>query len=125
MISSLIFNLEKKFEKIGAKVSVVFVSDRRPGRWRAWQQSVPVRVNIITKKGKEQFELAIGKNLADKLADNLDLTVLEVLPKERHLVLLAKQTDRQGNVVSKDHFLCGHDERHFFVASVQAVGFLD
>ncbi len=49
------------------------------------------------------------------------MSVLEVQAKELHLVLLAKQFDDSGQAITKDHFLCGHDERHLFVASVGPV----
>ena len=109
MHSTTFSNLETTFEKIGAKVSIIFVGDR--------QQFVPARLNIITKRGIEQFEIAIHREAANRL----DLCVLQVLPRERHLVLLAKQWDSDGAVVSKNHFLCGHEERHYFVATVQSV----
>ncbi len=109
-------NLEKTFEKIGAAVSVVFVTNHRT-RGRVTLEQPPARLNVITKKGKELFEIAIRKDVADRL----DLSVLEVLPKDRHLVLLSKQLNDKGDVVTKNHFLCGHDERHLFVASVESV----
>src|SRR3954462_6916857 len=46
------------------------------------------------------------------LASSLDLAVLQVQPQERHLVLLVK------NAEAKDRFLCGHDEREWFIAAV-------
>ena len=109
-------NLEKTFEKIGAKVKIVLAENRRNGPMIERQQ-IAVRLNVITKNGKELFEISIRKDVVDKL----DLFVLEVLPKERHLVLLARQLDSNGQVVTKNHFLCGHDERHLFVAAVDSV----
>lgn len=41
-----------------------------------------------------------------------DINVLDVQPAERHLLLLV----RDGKDKSK--FLCGHDERHWFVAGI-------
>jgi len=109
-------NLEKTFEKIGAELEIVFAKGRRLGNTRTTQPS-PARLNIITKNGKEHFEIALEKDLANKV----ELSVLEVQPKDRHLVLLAKQIDNSGQTVTKDHFLCGHDERHLFVAAVGPV----
>ena len=44
---------------------------------------------------------------------SLGLTVLQVQPQERHLVLLVRESKW------KDRFLCGHDEREWFVAAVR------
>src|SRR5205807_4805966 len=41
-----------------------------------------------------------------------EIAVLDVQPADRHLLLLV----REGNDKSK--FLCGHDERHWFVAGI-------
>lgn len=105
--------LYKAFEKIGAEVKIVTLgavprfSDVPP----------PVRLNVITINGKEMFEVAIREDVSA----NLDLSVLEIQPKERHLVLLARQLDNDGKAVEKNHFLCGFDERHLFVAAVGPV----
>lgn len=107
----MISNLRAMFRKIGAEVCFVGISPReRPN-------GKPVRLNIVNRDGKEQFEVAV-RNDENRM---LDVTVLEVLPADRHLVLLARQLDSDGRVLSKDHFLCGHDERHLFVAAVKAV----
>jgi hypothetical protein len=42
--------------------------------------------------------------------------VVDVAPRDRHLLLLV----RQG--AEKSKFVCGHDERHWFVAAVPEVG---
>ena len=53
---------------------------------------------------------------ADEAAD---VDVLDVQPKDRHLLLMVRQpADRPGLPDTKDKFLCGHDERHWFVAGV-------
>ena len=51
--------------------------------------------------------------------DTVSLSVLDHKPKNRHLLLMAKDAVNSrhiANVTSK--FLCGHDERDWFVASV-------
>jgi hypothetical protein len=40
------------------------------------------------------------------------LEVVDVRPRERHLLLLVRDGDE------KSEFLCGHDERHWFVAAI-------
>lgn len=47
--------------------------------------------------------------------DRLEVLVLQARPEERHLLLLVKQT---GSRAERDRFLCGHDEREWFVAAV-------
>lgn len=54
------------------------------------------------------FELRVPTSVEP----TLELAVLQVQPKDRHLVLLIKKPQ------TKDRFLCGHDEREWFVAAV-------
>lgn len=109
-------NLDKAFRKIGAQAKVVIAKDGIVNnRW--FSQSTPVRLNVITDNGYEQFEIAIRKDILDAL----ELTILEIKPKDEHLLLLARQLDNKGVAVEKHRFLCGRDERHLFVASVAAV----
>ncbi|MCE9568046.1 MAG: hypothetical protein K8U57_39090, partial [Planctomycetes bacterium] len=54
----------------------------------------------------EFFEIATRPGIA------AEITVLDVQPADRHLLLLV----REGKEKSK--FLCGHDERHWFVAGI-------
>lgn len=107
----MICNLQEKFQKIGAEVKIVPMIRRR------WSTETPISLDVITIRGKELFEIAIQENATEQI----DVSVLEVKKEERHLVLLVKHLDRDGTVINKDHFLCGHDERHLFVASVAAV----
>jgi hypothetical protein len=46
----------------------------------------------------------------------VEFDVLQAQPDKRHLLLLAKS--KVGREVHKDRFLCGHDEREWFVAAV-------
>lgn len=112
----MLSSLEKMFDKIGAKVRIVYVDSNL--RVRDASTRIPsTRLNIINENQEEIFEIAIRKDLSG----NIDLSVLEVKPLDRHLVLLSRQVDEKGAVISKNHFLCGHDERHLFVASVDSV----
>ncbi|PYU63414.1 MAG: hypothetical protein DMG56_09875 [Acidobacteria bacterium] len=47
-----------------------------------------------------------------------EVVVLNVQPREKHLLLLSRQFDEQGRFLAKQKFLCGHDERHWFVAAI-------
>ena len=53
--------------------------------------------------------------MPEHLRDSLDLTVMQSEPKLRHLLLLVRKTADQPQL---DRFLCGHDEREWFVAAV-------
>ncbi len=112
----MIPNLKEKFRKIGARVDIAFV-DATQRRGFSTFRNPPASLNILNDKKENFFQINIRKDVSE----TLDVSVLEVLPKDKHLVLLARQIDVDGNVISKDHFLCGQDERHFFVASVGKV----
>ena len=92
--------LDIKFARIGARLKV---ADRPPRRGRpAGVVSLDVRAD---RKG-EFFEIVRPQGTAAEVA------VLDVRPADRHLLLLV----REGKDKSK--FLCGHDERHWFVAGI-------
>ena len=104
----MISNLDKPFKKIGAEIKIGDTTRRIAS---------PITMNIINNDGVERFELLFRKGVAREY----ELSVLEVKAAERHLVLLARRLDSNGTVVAKNHFLCGHDERHLFVANVDSV----
>ena len=66
----------------------------------------------IQRDGKgEFFELRVPTHLSD----TLDVTVMQSEPKQRHLLLFVR---KPGDKPQLDRFLCGHDEREWFVAAV-------
>jgi hypothetical protein len=88
--------LERRFAAVGARVKVA------GGLCRG-----EPRINIRSDARGEYFELWFaGRGQA------VELEVVDVHPRDRHLLLLA----RIG--LEKSKFLCGHDERHWFVAAV-------
>jgi hypothetical protein len=98
--------IQRKFEKLGARA--IF---RRRATHRLAMAAGPVTIDIGRDRRGEYFEIR-----ADAGAD---LEVLDVQPKDRHLVLMARQpAARPGLPDVKDKFLCGHDERHWFVAAL-------
>jgi hypothetical protein len=88
--------LERRFAAVGARVKVA------EGPWRG-----EPRIDVRTDARGEYFDIrfAVGEG-------GVELEVVDVQPRDRHLLLLA----RTGEEKSK--FLCGHDERHWFVAAV-------
>src|SRR3984957_8913369 len=92
--------LDTKFARIGARLKVAERPTRRsrtPGVF-----SLDVQAD---RKG-EFFEIVRQPGAEAEIA------VLDVQPADRHLLLLV----REGK--DKSRFLCGHDERHWFVAGI-------
>ncbi|HEV3261866.1 MAG TPA: hypothetical protein VG013_33760, partial [Gemmataceae bacterium] len=91
-------SLHSKFARIGARLKV---ADRPTRRSRtAGVLSLDVQAD---RKG-EFFEI-VGRSGAE-------VAVLDVQPADRHLLLLVRENGE------KHKFLCGHDERHWFVAGI-------
>jgi len=91
--------LERQFESIGARVKT---SALRQG---------DLRMNVLSDRHGEYFDVQINPESV------IDVFALSTDPRDRHLLLLAKTQDEKG-VAQKQRFLCGHDERAWFVASV-------
>lgn len=73
---------------------------------------------------REDFVLDIERNpreeqfilrLRESAADSVEFFAVDIRPKRRHLLLVAKLRMPLGEP-EKRKFLCGHDERHWFVA---------
>jgi hypothetical protein len=93
-------SLSTKFERIGARLR--FAAPRpRFGRTAA-----AVSLDVRSDHKGEFFEVALRPG-ADP-----EIEPLDVRPADRHLLLLVRE-DR-----TKSKFLCGHDERHWFVAAI-------
>lgn len=90
--------LEKHFSQIGARAKIFEIPAsswrHRPG------------IDIGTDKFGEFFDIKIAKG------DDTSYEVVDSQKTLRHLLLMAR---RNG---SKEKFLCGHDERHWFVCAV-------
>ena len=74
-------------------------------------------LDIVENTRKEYFKLQVIQARKDK---ELILYATDIQPKLRHLILVGinenANTNPKINEVQK--FLCGHDERHWFAASV-------
>jgi hypothetical protein len=92
--------LNNKFTRIGARLKVV---DRPTRRLRT---AGLVSLDIGSDRRGEFFEIT------PQLGADPEVEVLDVQPADRHLLLLVREN---GN---KSKFLCGHDERHWFVAGI-------
>ncbi len=93
-------SIERQFSRIGARVKIGSpVSTHR-------RIATDVSIDISSDAGGEFFVLAIKPQLIE------ETQVIDVQPQLRHLLLMSRQFD------GKRKFLCGHDERHWFVAAV-------
>ncbi|MBK9152900.1 MAG: hypothetical protein IPM25_01495 [Chloracidobacterium sp.] len=92
--------LEKHFGRIGARVSVATLPE--PG----WRNRYRFGIDIGTDRRGEFFDIKISEN------DLVDYEIVDLRKDLRHLLLLG----RRGG--GKEKFLCGHDERHWFVCAV-------
>ena len=92
--------LDIKFARIGARLKV---ADRPTRRSRT---PGVVSLDVQADRKGEFFEIVRQPGAEAEIA------VLDVQPADRHLLLLV----REGQDKSK--FLCGHDERHWFVAGI-------
>jgi len=94
-------HLEAKFEKMGARLKVRQLDMDRI-------ITAPPQVNIQSDKDGEYFDIALG-------SDSWEVVVIDVRPKQRHLLLMLKELGEGGE---KGKILCGHDETHWFAAPV-------
>ncbi|MCE9552956.1 MAG: hypothetical protein K8T91_06210 [Planctomycetes bacterium] len=104
--------LTSKFDTLGARAKVRAVGHSAPryvgGRMEAPQ---PVVIDIGHDRRGEFFDI--------QTRGQADVEVLDVQAKDRHLLLMVRQpATRPGRPDLKDKFLCGHDERHWFVAAI-------
>lgn len=98
-------NLESKFAAMGARLKVREVASRWDGSTRDYA------VDVQRDRNGEFFELRVP----DHLRGALEVSVMQVEPRERHLLLAVRKSGDQPQL---DRFLCGHDEREWFVAAV-------
>jgi hypothetical protein len=90
--------LEKMFGRMGARVKV----SEADGRFRRRRAGIDIR----TDERGEFFDIRLSP------LEEVSYEVVDLRPEARHLLLLA----RRGG--AKEKFLCGHDERHWFVCAV-------
>jgi len=94
-------DLLTKFARIGARVKVA----DRPSR-RSRPRNGMLSLDVQADRNGEFFEVIAPGGPSPEVA------VLDVQPTDRHLLLMVRERDQ------KHKFLCGHDERHWFVAAV-------
>ncbi len=95
--------IANQFARMGARFRVV-----RPEALSRWRRRADYALDITTDKQGQLFEMQLS---AEREAQ-LEVNVLQCEHHDRHLLLLVKTPE------AKDRFLCGHDEREWFVAAV-------
>ena len=109
--------IANQFARMGARFRVVRPDDPRPFtslRYslpppRPWRRRrADYALDIVADKQGQLFEMQLS---AEREAQ-LEINVLQCEHHDRHLLLLVKTPE------AKDRFLCGHDEREWFVAAV-------
>jgi hypothetical protein len=94
--------LERQFARIGARVKL---ADRPSGN-RRFITDRSVSLDVGSDGQGEFFEIVRQTSVEPQVE------VLDVQPDDRHLLLMVRQNRE------KSKFLCGHDERHWFVAAI-------
>ncbi len=100
--------VERQFDKMGARVRIR-PPDRPPRMRRDLAPPKPpaVRLDIGSDRRGEFFDVRLDTEQAT-------VEVVDVRPLDRHLLLMS----RDLATGEKEKFLCGHDERHWFVAAI-------
>ncbi len=90
--------LEKHFSRIGARAKIAEIV---PNRRRS-----AAGINILQDRSGEYFDIKVDGS------ETVEYEVVDLRKDLRHLLLMARRE------TGKEKFLCGHDERHWFVCAV-------
>src|SRR3954468_6369750 len=109
--------LQDKFNEMGARVHVSLATLSRKDR-RQWNGRTtltmprlqPIRVDVQRDEHGEIFDVRHTREVT--------VRVLDVRPNDRHLLLMARQPASKFEDSAISRFLCGHDERAWFVAAI-------
>lgn len=104
MLLLLLQAIVEKFEKIGSRVKIFDVT-KSPN-------SLPFSITIQRDLKGEYFDI--------RIRELVELIVTDVQKKDRHLLLMVRDFDNK-NLSGKPavtYFLCGHDERNWFVCGI-------
>lgn len=102
--------LVKKFEKMGARAKVTAIPSTVRDRYTGRVRRQGLRLNIERDKNGPFFKI--------ETVPEAELLVLDVQPKDQHLLIMTKLESEKTGEVMKEKFLCGHDERDWFIARI-------
>lgn len=98
-------NLDRFFSRMGARVKVMEAAPSplrmRWNRKGSTEQPPQVAIDIRRDKAGEFFEIRTAPG------SRQEIDVLNLQPREKHLVLLSRQFDLQDELLAKQKFLCG------------------
>jgi hypothetical protein len=97
------YKLAQKFERLGARVKFDLLDQGE------------LRLDVRRDDEGEFFDLRFNPLVVS------ELQALDVQPRDRHLLLMARLPE-QPKELQKQKFLCGHDERAWFVAAIPNAG---
>jgi len=92
--------IQKQFALVGARVKI----------GDAPRNDNNFTINVGNDKKGEFFDLQVRSNI--------ELMVQDTQRSDRHLLLIAKTPGAHKHFDVKERFLCGHDERHWFCATI-------
>jgi hypothetical protein len=108
-------SLTRHFEEMGASLKIETIPVQTPHGRRSTVITGPFELDIIEPKKRkvgEKFVLRVRED-----SPRLEPIILDVKKRDRHLVLLMRQEKENGKW-DESRYLCGHDERHWFVAAL-------
>jgi hypothetical protein len=107
-------DLIRFFSRMGARLKLLegVPVSRRWNVAQTREESPRIVLDIRRDKLGEYFEIRTAPGAMQ------EIVVLNVQPRERHLLLLSRQFGESGQFLNKQKFLCGYDERHWFVAAI-------
>ncbi len=101
--------LKRQFESMGASLRIATLPNAVwRFRHRRLRTAVDYTVDVVQQPQGQEFALDCRQGVTSLL----EVQVLDVRPRDRHLLLMVALAGQ------KRKFLCGHDERHWFVAGL-------
>jgi len=102
-------SLVNSFKKMSARIEF----SRPSSRSRLLNNDNPISVDPVLIDIKQDRKGEFFELTCDDLFEG-EILVTNIIPEKKHLLLLIKDFNYETN----SKFLCGHDERHWFVAAV-------
>jgi len=106
--------IQRAFRRMGAEIAIgpAAAALRHPRiRWGARAaQPLSYEVDVVHRGKADVFTLAVRPDA------DVDVHVADVQPEMRHLLLMVRENAGDG-AGDTSRFLCGHDERNWFVAA--------
>ena len=111
-------HVQRKFEAMGARAKFRVSSNvpRRRFLPREASRANPFTIDVSDDRQGQFFDIRVSEG------EKVDFSVLAVDPEDRHLLLMARAPVTSSGRPEIQKFLCGHDERFWFVAGVPADG---